>query len=108
MIATYECNTIRIPHFQRQQQQERLHTIKAAIYKVAQEEIVGGGTLAADTKQFLQVVELAVDVAADLNARGERRERRREQERYGVSAGMAGEACGWRWLWWLDGLCVVC
>ena len=53
-------------HLQRQQQQERLHTVEATVNEVAQEQVVRIRALATDAEQLQQIVKLAVDVAADL------------------------------------------
>lgn len=53
-------------HLEREQQQERLDAVEAAVDKVAHEEVVGVRHVAADLEELLQVVELAVDVATDL------------------------------------------
>ncbi len=41
------------------------HRVEAAVDKVAHEEVVGVGHVAADLEELLQVVKLPVDVAAD-------------------------------------------
>jgi hypothetical protein len=35
-----------VAHFQRQQQQQGLHTVESAVHEVTQEEVVGVGTVA--------------------------------------------------------------
>ena len=49
-------------HLQRKQEQESLHTVKAAINKVAHEEVVCLGTLTTHFEQFHEVEELSMDV----------------------------------------------
>ena len=53
-------------HLQRQQKQECLDAVEASVDKVAHEQIVGVGHVAAHLKQLLQIIELTVNVAADL------------------------------------------
>ena len=68
VIPPYEGDPIGISHLERQQQEEGLDGVVAAIDEVAEEEVVGVGTLAPHLEELDQVVELAVDVAADLEA----------------------------------------
>lgn len=64
-------------YLQSQQQQESLDRVIAAIDKVAHEQVVRLGHITSDFEQFLEIVELPVDVAAHLN---------REQDRRNVKA----------------------
>ena len=66
VVAADERHALRVAHLEREQQQEGLDRIKAAVDKVAHEEVVRLGHVATDLEELLQVVELAVDVAADL------------------------------------------
>ena len=65
VVAPDERDAVRVAHFEREQQQEGLHRVEAAVDEVAQEQVVGLGHVAAHAEQLLQVVELAVYVAAD-------------------------------------------
>eukprot|EP00963_Diacronema_lutheri_P010016 scaffold945_cov382-Pavlova_lutheri.AAC.3 len=58
VVTSNECDPIRIPHLERQQQEEGLHTVKSAIHEVTHEEIVRLGTFTAHAKQLHEVVEL--------------------------------------------------
>lgn len=65
VIATYERDAIRVAHFERQQEQERLDRVEAAIDEIAEEQVVRLGYVATDAKQLFQIVELSVNVAAN-------------------------------------------
>ena len=64
VVAPDERDAVRVPHFQGQQQAKGFYAVKAAVDKVAQEEVVRAGRGVADAEELEQVVELAVDVAA--------------------------------------------
>jgi len=49
---------------QREQQQEGLYAVVAAVHEVAHEQVVGLRAVAADLEQLHEVVELPMDVAA--------------------------------------------
>ena len=49
---------------QREQQQEGLDAVVAAVHEVAHEQVVGLRAVAADLEQLHEVVELPMDVAA--------------------------------------------
>ena len=66
VVAPDERDAVRVAHLEREQQQERLDAVEAAVDKVAHEEVVRVGHVAAHLEQLLQVVELAVDVPAYL------------------------------------------
>lgn len=69
VVAADKRNAVRIAHFERQQQKEGLHAVKAAVHEVAHKEIIGAGTVATHLEKLDQVKELAVDVTADRNGR---------------------------------------
>jgi len=69
VVAADERDAVGVAHLEREQQQERLDAVVAAVHKVAQEDVVRVGALAAHLEQLNQVVELPVDVAADLGRR---------------------------------------
>mmetsp|Transcript_5811 Transcript_5811/g.22973 ORF Transcript_5811/g.22973 Transcript_5811/m.22973 type:complete len:281 (+) Transcript_5811:959-1801(+) len=64
VIPPNEIHSIRVPHLQRQEQQKRLHAVKPAIDEVPHEQIVCIRAVAADFKQFQQIVKLPVNVPA--------------------------------------------
>mmetsp|Transcript_3560 Transcript_3560/g.6810 ORF Transcript_3560/g.6810 Transcript_3560/m.6810 type:complete len:278 (+) Transcript_3560:505-1338(+) len=65
VVAADERHALRVPHFEREQQQKRLDRVVAAVDKVAHEDVVDRRDLPADVEELEQVVELAVDVADD-------------------------------------------
>lgn len=65
VIAAYERDTIGIANLEREQEQERLDRVEATIDKVAKEQVVGLGHVAAHAEQLFQIVELTVYVAAN-------------------------------------------
>ena len=69
VIAPDERDAIRITNFQGQQEQKGLYGVEAAIDKVAHEEVICIGDVAADFEELFEVVELSVDVAADGDGR---------------------------------------
>lgn len=62
VVPPNEKDAVRIPHFQRQQQQERLHRVEAPVDEVPHEEIVRVWAVPSHFEQLLQVVELTMDV----------------------------------------------
>lgn len=66
MVATDQSDALGIANLERNEQQECLDRVRAAINEVTHEQVVGVGALAADLEQFLQVIELAMDVTTDL------------------------------------------
>lgn len=65
VIATDQMNAVRVAQFETDQQRDGLDTKEAAINVVAEEQVVGVWTRAADFEDLEQVEELAVDVAND-------------------------------------------
>lgn len=65
MVATKDGDATRVTNLQSHQQADCLNGMEAAINVVAHEEIVGFRNVAADSEQFNQVVELAVNVSAN-------------------------------------------
>ena len=66
MVATDQSDALGIANLERNEQQEGLDRVRAAINEVTHEQVVGVRALAADLEQFLQVIELAMDVTTDL------------------------------------------
>lgn len=62
MVAADQSDAIWIAHFQAQEKKERLERVEAAVDKIAHEEVVGVGNIAADSEEFHEVVKLAVYV----------------------------------------------
>lgn len=54
------------PHLESQQEEEGFDTVETAVHKVSHEEVVGLGDIAAYSEQFLEVVELSMDVTTYL------------------------------------------
>ena len=65
VVASDQRDVLGVPHFESQQQQERLDRVEAPVHEVPHEEVVGSRTVVAHFEQLHQVVELPVDVAAD-------------------------------------------
>jgi len=68
VVAADQRDAVRVAHLERQQKQEGLDAVEAAVDVVAEEQVVGLGAVTADTEQLLEVVELPMDIAADLHA----------------------------------------
>ena len=68
MVSSNQSDSLRIPHFQSEKQEEGLHTVVASVHKVPHEEIVGFWALPSHLEELHQVIELAVNVSADLNS----------------------------------------
>ncbi len=69
VVASYQRDPVRIPHFQCQQQQESLYGVKTSIDKVSHEKVIRLGTHATVFEQLHEVEKLTVDVTADRNGR---------------------------------------
>ena len=69
MIATNQRDIGGIAHLERQEQEERLHTIKASVNKITHEQVIRPWTVVSHAEQLHQIVELPVDVAADCDGR---------------------------------------
>jgi hypothetical protein len=69
VIASNECDAIRIPYLECQEQQKGFHTVIAAVHKVAEKQVILVGTLSAHLEQFDQVVKLAMNVPTNLRER---------------------------------------
>ena len=65
VVPSDERDPVRVAHLQREQQQEGLDGVEAAVDEVAHEEVVGVGYRPPHFEELLQVVKLPVDVAAD-------------------------------------------
>ena len=71
VVAADEGDAVGVADFERQQQEERLHAVEAAVHKVAHEKVIGVGDVAAHFEQFFEIVKLTVDVAANLRGENE-------------------------------------
>ncbi len=69
VVAAQKRHVRGVARLEQHEQREHLQAVEAAVHKVAHEDIVGGGHLAARLKQLEQVMELAMNVAADLRTR---------------------------------------
>ena len=65
MISSQNSYTVRIPHFQSDQETHSLHRVVTSVDVVAHEQIVGIRDLASKSEELLEVVELTMDVTAD-------------------------------------------
>ena len=83
VVPAQQRDAVGVADFEREQQQEGLDAVEAAVDKVAQKEVVVLGDGAADLKELHEVVVLAVNVAANL-----RRGSGRESEPANVRGGM--------------------
>ena len=63
VVAPNQHDAVRVADFEREEQEERLDAVEAAIDEITQKQIVRLRNVAADLEQLLQVVELPVDVA---------------------------------------------
>lgn len=68
MVTTNKRNAFRIAHLEREQKQERLDRVEAAIDEVSHENVVGLRAVTADAEQLHEIIELSVDVATNLHA----------------------------------------
>lgn len=66
MVAADQSNSLRVPYLEGEQQQKGLDRVVASVDEIAHKQIVGLWALATDLEQFLEVVELTVDITADL------------------------------------------
>ena len=64
VITTYEPYSIGISNLERQQQQESLNRVESSVNKVTDEEVIRFWTVATNSEQFLQIIELTMNVAA--------------------------------------------
>jgi hypothetical protein len=64
VIATKNGDAILVSTLESDQQSDGLDRIVATVDVVTHEEVVGVGALAADTKQLLQIVKLAMNITA--------------------------------------------
>lgn len=69
MVPANERHAVWVPNFEAEQEEEGLERVEPAVDKVAHEEVVRVGDVAADAEELHQVVELAVDVAAYCHGR---------------------------------------
>lgn len=69
VVAPDERHPVRVSDFERQQQQECLDRVQAAVHKVAEKQVVGIRAHAAHTEQLHEIVKLAVNVATDGHGR---------------------------------------
>ena len=74
VVAADQRDAVRVPHLERQQQQEGLDRVEAAVDKVPEEEVGCPRGVPARHEQLAQVVELPVDVAADGDRGGDLRD----------------------------------
>ena len=65
MVSSENRESISEANLQTNQQRHCLHRVISSVHIVAHEQIVCLRRLAANTEEFLQVVELSVDVTAD-------------------------------------------
>ena len=66
VVAPDERDAVRVAHLERQQKQEGLDAVESPVDKVAHEEVVRVGHVAAHFEQLFEVVELSVNVSAYL------------------------------------------
>ncbi len=66
MIATNQCNAIRVAYFESQQQQKSFDRIKTTVYKITHEQIVGVRAIVTHFEQFFQIIELTMNVTTNL------------------------------------------
>jgi len=66
VVASNECDVLRVTHLESKQQQEGLHGVEAPIYEIAHEQIICARTVVAHSEQFHQIVELTMDITANL------------------------------------------
>jgi len=65
MVPADEGDAVWISHFERQEEEESFDAVKAPIYKVSNENIIGLRASTSNLKELHQIEELAMDVAAD-------------------------------------------
>lgn len=66
VVAPDEGDTLGVPHFEGDEEQEGLDRVGSSVNEVAHEQVICVWTLATHLEQLLEVVELAVDVSANL------------------------------------------
>ena len=66
VITTHEPDAVWETHFECEKEEECLDGVKAAVHKVADEEVIRLWAITAHLEEFLEVVELTVDVTASV------------------------------------------
>jgi len=66
VVSSDKCNTIRIAHFESQQQQKGLYRVIPSVNKITQKEIVFIGALSTNFEEFYKVIKLAMDITTYL------------------------------------------
>ena len=65
MVSTQNSDSVSVAHFEGHEQGHRLNRIVASVDVVSHEEVVGLRRLSTNSKQFFQIMELAVNVTAN-------------------------------------------
>jgi hypothetical protein len=61
VVATYQRDAIRIPHFQSKKQQERFHAVETTIHEISHEQIVRLRTIPSHAEQLGKIVKLETE-----------------------------------------------
>ena len=72
VIAAQQCNAVRIPHLQSDQEHHRLQAVETTIDEIAQEQVICllSPDISSPLKELLQIIELSVNITANLQAQG--------------------------------------
>ena len=81
VVAANERDTVGVANFEGKEKKKCFDTVKTSIDKIAHKEVVCIGAFAAHFEEFVQVVELSVNVAANLQ------KPRRPNANIGISGG---------------------
>lgn len=69
MVPPNERYPVWIPDFEAKEQEKGFERVETSVNEIAHEEVICIRDIAANTKQFHQVVELTVDISAYCNRR---------------------------------------
>jgi L-ribulose-5-phosphate 3-epimerase UlaE len=67
VITADECYSVRIADFEAEEKEKGFEGVEASVDEIAHEKIICVWNVAADSEEFHQVMELAVNVAAYCN-----------------------------------------
>jgi len=66
VVASNQSDSFGVSYLQCQQKQEGLHTVVTSVHEITHKKVVGVWALASNFEEFLEIVELSMDVAANL------------------------------------------
>lgn len=66
MVTSDECDPVRVPDFEGEEQEEGLDGVEASIDEITKEKVVCGRTVTSNLEQFFQIPELTMNVSTYL------------------------------------------